>query len=75
MSIGQLIAERDKYKVKELRVVAVDNSSSKVVISEVAKLAKYVRVVIQKMTLVNPEERISAVDVHKIIFETKKVMS
>ena len=53
-SIGQLIAERVKYKVQDLRVVAVDTAQSEAVLSETAKLTKHVRKLIQKMTCADP---------------------
>ena len=54
-SIGQLIAERIKYKVPELSIVAVKNP------------AKILKGIISKMTSVNPEERLSAEEVMNLL--------
>ena len=50
-SIGQLIAERIKYKIPELSIVKIEGEQSSV---------KSVKSLISRMTCVNPEERLSA---------------
>ena len=50
-SIGQLIAERIKYKVPELNIAALKNR------------AKILKGIIRQMTCVNPKERLSAAQV------------
>ena len=47
-SIGQLMAERIKYKVKELNIVHLNSP------------AVNLKWIIREMTCVNPEERLSA---------------
>ena len=69
-SVGQLIAERMKYNIKELRVINTDNMESKVATSPRTNEAK---LLIAKMTRVNPKERISAAHVSKGLVDIRKV--
>ena len=65
LSIGQLIAERVKYKVKELRIVHVKASSflAENALSRVAKNTHDLKVLVEKMTCVDPRQRLYAADV------------
>ena len=59
--IGKFIAERIKYEVKELNIVVIDNDNEN--ISNGGKnlnIPNEMRKVIQKMTCVKPEKRLSA---------------
>ena len=58
-SIGQLIAERIKYNVPELKIVKLEGST------------KELKRIISKMTCVNPEERLSATEVLKRLENVK----
>ena len=51
-SIGQLISERIKYKVAELRIVVVSGKSTDIMAS--------VKAIIEKMTVIDPKKRIRA---------------
>ena len=59
-SVGQLIAERVKYKISELNVVSIQERD---ITSEDENMKNEVRKLIQKMTCVNPKERIHAFQV------------
>ena len=54
-SIGQLIAERIKYNVRELNIVTLNGPM------------KTLKVLICKMTCVNPKERLSAIEVFDLL--------
>ena len=56
--IGRLIAARIKYKVKELNVVGELQDSDSIVVTGL-------KLLVRKMTCVNPKERFSAEDVVK----------
>ena len=60
-SIGQLIAERIKYKVPELSIVKVEGAQPKL------------KRLISQMTCVNPEERLSAERVLYVIHNLESV--
>ena len=72
-SVGQLIAERVKYNVQELRVVVINAEQATAALSKEAKRTRDVKNLIQKMTCLDPKERIAAVDVHKDLNEIRKV--
>ena len=72
-SVGQLIAERVKYKVQELRVVFINAEQATGALSKEEKRTRDVKNLIQKMTCVDPKERIAAVDVYKYLNEIRKV--
>ena len=61
-SIGQLIAERIKYQVKELNIVIYDTLIGETQETEIKKLIK-------KMTCVNPKQRLSATEVVRTLKE------
>ena len=63
-STGQLIAERIKYKVKELNIVVNDTDGA--AISALHKEME-LKKLIQKMTCAKPEERLPATEVLHII--------
>ena len=74
LSIGQLIAERIKYKIKELRVVVVGDSQSEAgTSSDAVKLTGDVKMLIGKMTYANPGDRISAAEVHYMLKKVRKL--
>ena len=55
LSIGQLIAERIKYKVRELSIVKIEGKQGSL------------KWLVSQMTCVNPEKRLSAMDVILIL--------
>ena len=69
-SIGQLIAKRLKYKVKELGIVFIKNegaTSDKDILMDVRNL-------IHKMTNVDPKERITAAQVQQSLQQVYKLL-
>ena len=66
LSIGQLIAERIKYKVPELNVVKLSHTSQDLFETEIRKL-------VQHMTCIEPEERPSANDIRKGLTKVRVV--
>ena len=67
-SIGQLIAERVKYKVKELSIVQAQGmEASPDAVSDMDITSHDVRKLIQKMTCVDPMETITAAQVQQIL--------
>ena len=67
-SIGQLIAERIKYKVQELNIVRIvlarpESGTKSDDEKQEEELKKEVRKVIKRMTCVDPTERLTAVEV------------
>ena len=72
LSIGQLIADRVKYKVKELRVFFIDDAQSEAGTSSDAVTSRDVKMLIEKMTHVDPGKRISAAEVHYMVKKVSK---
>ena len=62
-SIGQLIAERIKYKVKNLNIAVNDEKKAKAMSSEMNEARK----LIQKMTSVDPKDRLTADQVRDLL--------
>ena len=70
-SIGQLIAERIKYKVKELNIVKTFRPGNERT-ANLGETTSKVKLLIQKMTCPKPEDRISASHVLKILRSLNK---
>ena len=68
-SIGQLIAERIKYNVPELNIVHADMKKVKPGALSDEGLKIKVRRLIQKMTLVDPKERLTASEVQQFFHD------
>ena len=64
-SIGQLIAERIKYKVKNLNIVVNDEKKAKAMSIEMNEARK----LIQKMTSVDPKDRLTADQVMDLLIQ------
>ena len=59
--VGQLITERIKYRVKELNIVVIDNDNENMGDSgKNLNIPNEIRKIIQKMTCVKPQDRLSA---------------
>ena len=73
--IGQLIAERIKYKVKELNIVVIDNDNENMGDSgKNLNIPNEIRKIIQEMTCVKPEDRLSASQTLALLQQLQKVI-
>ena len=66
-SIGQLIAERKKYKVRELNGVKLKPNDVEAGASKVSRDVWLVRKLIRNMTCVDPDERLNAAQVQQYL--------
>ena len=73
-SIGQLTAERVKYKVKELDIVQTQEIHDTSGAEAEKDTGKDLRKMIQKMTCVDPKERITAAQVQQLLQQVRKIM-